>query len=40
MVKLTKETLLANLYLLKIHLLIFKLFIVKGFSFWVMRILH
>ena len=30
MMKLTKETVLANLYLMKIHLLILKLFIVKG----------
>jgi len=40
MMKLRKETVLANLYLLKIHLVIFKLFIVKGFSSWVMKILH
>jgi len=40
MMKLTKETLLANLYLMKIHLLILKLFIVKEFSSWMMKILH
>ena len=38
--KLTKETVLANLYLMKIHLLIFKLFIVKEFSSRMMKILH
>jgi hypothetical protein len=40
MMKLTKETVLSNLYLMKIHLLILKLFIVKEFSSWMMKILH
>jgi len=40
MMKVTKETVLANLYLIKIHLLIFKLFIVKEISSWMMKILH
>jgi hypothetical protein len=40
MMKLTKETVLANLYLMKIHLLILKLFFVKEFSSWMMKILH
>jgi hypothetical protein len=40
MMKLTKETVVANLYLIKIHLLIIKLFILKEFSSWRMKILH
>ena len=40
MMKVTKETVLANLYLMKIRFLIFKLFIVKEISSWKMKILH
>jgi len=40
MMKVTKETVVANLYLMKIHLLILKLFIVKEFSSLMMKILH
>jgi|CryGeyStandDraft_7_1057128.scaffolds.fasta_scaffold05587_10 hypothetical protein len=40
MVKVTKETVVANLYLMKIHLLILKLFVVKEFSSLMMKILH
>lgn len=36
----TIKTALANLYLIKIHLLILKLFVIKEISPWVMRILH
>ena len=36
----TKEGLLANLYLMKIHFLILKLFIIKEFSFWMMKVFH
>jgi hypothetical protein len=39
-IKLTKEAALANLYLMKIHLLIIKLFIIKEISSWMMKILH
>ena len=39
MMKVTKETVVANLYLMKIHLLILKLFITKEVS-WMMKILH
>lgn len=35
-----KEEALANLYVVKIHLLILRLFIVKGFSTWKMKLLH
>jgi hypothetical protein len=38
--KVTKETVVANLYLMKIHLLILKLFIIKEVSSWMMKILH
>jgi hypothetical protein len=40
LIKLTKEAALANLYLMKIHLLIIKLFIIKEISSWMMKILH
>jgi len=40
MVKVTKETVVANLYLMKIHLLILKLFVVKEFSSLMMKKLH
>jgi hypothetical protein len=40
MIKWTIETALANLYLIKIHLLILKLFVIKEISSWVMKILH
>jgi hypothetical protein len=40
LIKLTKETALANLYLMKIHLLILELFIVNEISSWMMKILH
>jgi hypothetical protein len=36
----TKEMVLANLYLMKIHFLIFKLFIVKEFSSLMVKIFH
>jgi len=35
-----KEGLLANLYLMKIHFLILKLFLIKEFSFWMMKVFH
>lgn len=40
MMKLRSEGVLANLYFMKIHLLILKLFIVKRIPSLVMRILH
>ena len=40
MMKVTKETVVANLYLIKIHLLILKLFITKEFSSLMIKILH
>jgi hypothetical protein len=40
MMKVTKETVVANLYLMKIHLLILKLFIIKEVSFWMSKIFH
>lgn len=40
MMKVTKETVVANLYLMKIRFLILKLFIVKEFSSLMMKILH
>lgn len=40
MMNFTKETVVANLYLMKIHILIIKLFIVKEFSSLMMKILH
>ncbi len=40
MMKVTKETVLANLYFMKIHLLILKLFIIKEVSSLMMKILH
>jgi hypothetical protein len=39
-IKLTKEAALANLYLMKIHLLIIKLFIIKEISSWMVKILR
>ena len=36
----TKETVVARLYLMKIHFLIIKLFIVKGFTYAIIKILH
>jgi len=38
MPKLTKERLVINLYLMKIHFLILKLFILKEFSSWMMKV--
>jgi hypothetical protein len=38
--KLTKEAALANLCLMKIHLLVLKLFIINGIFSWMMKILH
>jgi hypothetical protein len=40
MTKVTKETVVANLYLMKIHLLILKLFIIKEFSSLMIKIFH
>ncbi len=39
MMKWKKERVLANLYLMKNHFLIIKLFIVKGISSWIMKVL-
>ena len=36
----TKETVVARLYLMKIHFLIIKLFIVKGFTYAIMKLLR
>jgi hypothetical protein len=36
----TKERVVARLYLMKIHFLIIKLLIVKGFTYAIMKILH
>jgi hypothetical protein len=38
--KLIKQSLVANLYLMKIHLVIIKLFIGKEFSPLMMKIVH
>ena len=38
MPKLTKEGLVVNLYLMKIHFLMLKLFILKEFSSWMMKV--
>jgi hypothetical protein len=38
--KLTREGLIINLYLMKIHFLILKLFIIKEFSSWMMKVFH
>jgi len=38
--KLRREGVLANLYVMKIHVLILKLFMVKQISSWVSRIVH
>jgi len=38
MPKLTKEGLIVNMYLMKIHFLILKLFIIKEFSAWMMKV--
>ena len=40
MIKWSKKVVLANLYLIKIHLLILKLFVGKEISSWVMKLLH
>jgi len=40
MMKRTKEEALANLYLMRIHLTILKLFILKEITAWVVRIFH
>jgi len=40
MFRVIKEETLANLYLLKIHLLIIKLFIAKIISVWLMKTLR
>jgi hypothetical protein len=40
MMKWKKEGVLANLYLMKIHLLIIKRFIAKGISSWIMKFFH
>jgi hypothetical protein len=38
MPKLTKEGLMVNMYLMKINFLILKLFIIKEFSAWMMKV--
>jgi hypothetical protein len=40
MLKWTKKEVLANLYLMKIHILIFKLFIIRELSSWRIKIFH
>jgi len=40
MTKLIKEMVVANLYLMRIHLLIIKLLIIKEFSFLMVKIFH
>jgi len=40
MMMLTKETLVANLYLMKIHFLFIKLLIIKEFSSLMVKIFH
>jgi hypothetical protein len=40
MIKRSKKVVLADLYLIKIHLLILKLFVGKEISSWVMKLLH
>jgi len=39
-INLTKEATLAKLYVMRIHLLIIKLFIIKEISSWMMKVLH
>ena len=36
----TKGTVIARLYLMRIHFLIIKVFIVKGFTYAIVKILH
>ncbi len=36
----TKDTVVTKLYLARIHFLIIKLFIVKGFTYAIIKILH
>jgi len=40
MVKLTKETVVANMYLMKIHLLIVKLLIIKEIFSLMVKLFH
>ena len=40
MLRRTKEGMMANLYLMKIRFLILRLFIVKEFSTWMMKVFH